>query len=304
MRIDVHSHFNPPRLAEAGAHHWSGWVPVHPPDLNTRVDAMDAAGIDLQLLWPYVQPNFPNLAKSRDFARFTNDIYRELGVRYRGRFSGWGSIPLPHVDAALAEIEYCLDDARFLGIGLGCSAAAIPLDDPQFDPIWAELDRRRAAVFIHPGQVRSGMPGATDYGLTLCLSSPMEIALASARLVLSGVSRRYPNVKFILATAGGMIPYVADSIVEAARRHGSDLGGIDVRAGLADFFYDTSVGKDPGKLSRTCDLCGTSHILFGTDAPYGDMASSVALVLDQFGVSDAEAILNRNAHSVLCHVDP
>jgi aminocarboxymuconate-semialdehyde decarboxylase len=247
------------------------------------------------------------LAKSSDFARLTNDIYRDAAVRHPGRISAWGCIPLPHVDAALAELEYCLDEAKFAGIGFGCSAAAIPLDAPAFEPIWGELNRRKASVFIHPGQVRSNMPGASDFGLTICVSSPMEMAVAGARLVLSGLSQRYSDVKIILASSGGALPYIHENIQFAAKLFGGEaLANVSVRNRLAELYYDTSMSRDPKKLTRLCDLCGSSHIVFGTDAPHVNMAENIAMIREYFNKSEADAILDRNAADILslhCHIE-
>jgi aminocarboxymuconate-semialdehyde decarboxylase len=72
-------------------------------------------------------------------------------------------MPLPHADAALKELERCLDTLGIRGVTLGCSIAGRQIDDPSFEPFFAELDRRRTVLFLHPVGV-SGGPESLDYG--------------------------------------------------------------------------------------------------------------------------------------------
>jgi 6-methylsalicylate decarboxylase len=304
MRIDVHAHFNPAPLAQASLR-LGGQKPMGPPhdaDLAPRLAAMDEAGIAMALLWPTFQPDLPEAGAARALARLTNDLYAAVMARHPGRFSAWGAVPMLHGDAALAEIAHVLDDLGMAGIGLGCSLAGKPLDHEDFAPIWQELDRRGAAVFIHPGQCVGDFPGGGDFLLGPCLCSPAEIGIAAARLVLSGLTERFPHVRIVLATGGGSLPYAVGKM-GVIRRMLPEMAPFrgDLRAELGRFYYDTSFPEEPTKLIALRDLCGAGHLLLGSDQPFGSMAQSIAAIEQAtcFDADEKRAILDENAASLL-----
>ena len=175
------------------------------------------------------------------------------------RFAAFGVLPLPHVDASLAELERCLDTLGMVGINLGCSIAGRQIDDPALEPIFAELDRRGTTVFFHPiGDLLPGDLGAA-YGLDWLVGAPFEDTLTALRLVLSGLSDRYSNAKYVIPHLGGTIPFLFARI----HRRSPDLA-----ASLGKLYYDTVSHATPA-LACTCEAVGPSRLLYGTDYPYG-----------------------------------
>src|SRR5262249_49492716 len=119
--------------------------------LDERVDLLTEVGIDMQVLSvAQRQPSLPKEADAVEAARLVNDIYADVCRRYPAPFTASGAIPLPHGDAAVAEGERCVGSLGMVGITLGCSIFGRPLDDPAFEPFWAELNRRGTVVFLHP----------------------------------------------------------------------------------------------------------------------------------------------------------
>src|SRR5919206_358565 len=145
MRIDVHAHYFAPeyiaclaRLGDPRAESRDA-VPGGPPTLVQQREVLETVGIDLQVLSiSLLHPYLPREADAVEAARLSNDIYADASRTQGGRFAAFGCVPLPHVDAALAEAERCLDRLGMLGITIGCSVARRPLDDPAFDPFFAE----------------------------------------------------------------------------------------------------------------------------------------------------------------------
>lgn len=311
MRIDVHAHFNPAALANASIK-FGGQKPMgppHPDDLQPRLEAMDRAGVDMAILWPTFQPDLADARAASDFARLTNDLYREQMSLRGTRLSAWGAIPLPHVDAALAETARCLDELGMAGIGFGCSVAGKPLDSAEYHPVWEELDRRAATVFIHPGQVGGGFPGGSDFALGPCLCSPAEIAIAGARLVLSGLTEKFPKVNVVLATGGGSLPYAVGKM-EIVRKFLPDAAPFrgDLKQELGRLYYDTSFPDEPTKLLALRELCGAGHLVFGSDQPFGSMEQAIRSIEEAscLGQEEKHTILDCNAARLLgidhvCH---
>lgn len=304
MRIDVHAHYNPAALAEAtlrfGGQKPMG--PAHPDDLQPRLDAMAEAKVETSVLWPTFQPDLPEAGAARDFARLTNDLYREKMSVHGRAISAWGAVPLPHVDFAIEEAVRCLDELGMAGIGLGCSIAGSPLDSPAFHPFWEEMDRRGAVVFLHPGQVGGCFPGGSDFALGPCLCSPAEIGIAGARLVLSGLTEKFANVRFVLATGGGALPYAVGKM-EIVRNFMPDAAPFrgDLRQELARFYYDTSFPEEPTKLLALSKVCPIDHIVFGSDQPFGSVQHGIASIEQASFLSDDDkrAILDLNAAKLL-----
>src|SRR5262245_50904800 len=214
MRIDVHAHYFPQefvdcvaRVVDPAITRTTARAPGQGLDLDERLALMDSAGIDMQVLSASAaQPYAPNRGDAVEAARLGNDIYADVCKRYPGRFAAFGAVPLPHVDAAIAEVERCLDTLGFKGITTGCSVAGRQLDDAAFEPLWAELDRRAPARFLHPLGMGFGAE-LQGYGLDWLIGALLEDTIAALRLVLSGVTTRYPNIKVIVPHLGGTIPF-------------------------------------------------------------------------------------------------
>src|SRR5919202_5166093 len=215
MRIDVHAHYFPreyieciARVVDPAVRPTTARAPGAALDLDERLALMDSAGIDLQVLSAsLVHPYAPEAGDAAAAARLGNDLYADVCRRYRGRFAAFGAVPLPHIDAALAEVERCLDTLGFLGVALGCSVAGRPLDDPAFEPFWAELDRRGTVVFLHPMFV--GFSAELQaYNLQSMVGALFEDTVTTLRLLLSGITTRYPRIRVIVPHLGGTLPFM------------------------------------------------------------------------------------------------
>lgn len=320
MRIDVHAHYSPTayfdRMEELGAF---DEIPVfqimkalyrpatrkpgaqparNRDDIAGRLADMDAAAVDMQILsLGAAQPYFLDPDKAVAASRLANDLSGQLIDKYPDRFSAFGAIPLPHVEDAVDEVVRCLDAMAFAGVGLGCSAAGIPLDDPRFDAVWAALDARSAVVFLHPGVGIHGIVGSGEHHLAPDFVSPAELAVAAARLVVSGLTLRYPNVHFLLATTGGGLPFFARRFDRGLRQDDShrydDLGGFLPH--LREFHYDTSVLEEPLVLQTAAELFGTDQIMLGSDFSRPGVTSAAAVAY----VTEADFLSGEQKRSIL-----
>jgi 6-methylsalicylate decarboxylase len=317
MRIDVHAHHFPADYVElvrrlggqfsANAHN----LPGARLPLDERVDLLAEVGIDLQVLSvSQHQPYFPREADAVAAARLANDIYVDVCRRYPARFAAFGAVPLPHVDAAVAEAARALDTLGMLGLTLGCSIARRPLDDPAFEPFWAELDRRGTVVFLHP--VGLGvLEGEDPYGLIWMIGAPVEDTVAALRLVMSGLTSRYPRIRFIVPHLGGTVPFLLQRVENSAAIERT-MGrwaepGVTPRTLLGRLWYDT-VNSHPEALLCTCGSFGADRVLLGTDFPYlyGPKLRRCLTYIEEAGLSaaDTAAILGGNAQALLSLTPP
>jgi 6-methylsalicylate decarboxylase len=264
MVIDVHAHYYPPRYLELIGR------PGLPPaaaaalagqGIGGRLALLDRAGIDTQVLSvSQAQPYLPDPAAAAEAARVANEEYATLCDAHPGRFLTFAALPLPHADQALAEIGRVAAIPSVAGFTIGCSVAGRQLDDPLFEPVFAELARRGAVVFLHPvGQEET--PWLAGHNLAWLVGAPFEDTAAALRLVLSGTLDRFPGLTFIVPHLGGTIPFL---IARVSRKSAAEIGN-----GLRAMYYDTVSGSAEA-LASACRVFGAGRLLFGTDYPYCD----------------------------------
>ena len=268
-RIDVHQHVVPPFWAEALADHGgdpSGWgSPVWSPDSAIAfMDSQQIATGVLSLTAPSVQ-GWTGHQKG-EMARRVNEYTADLVAKRPDRFGNFATLPLPDIEASLSEIGFAFDTLKADGVVVLSNYAGRYLGDPCFEPVWAELNRRDAVVFIHPGKpaipMIDGIPGpVVDY--------PFDTTRTAVQMVLNGVLRRYPCIRFILSHAGGFLPYAAHRFAELANAIKPEgPAPADILHSLRQFYFDTALSSGPAALPSLVAFASTSNILYGSDYPY------------------------------------
>jgi 6-methylsalicylate decarboxylase len=267
---------------------------------------MDDASIDvavLSLSTPGVHTG--DSTKARTLARRCNEFAAGLVGARPDRFMSLASLPLPDVDASLEELSYAIDVLGLDGFVLFTNSNGVYLGDAALEPVFEELERRKAVVFVHPNP----SPDAVAHSLGLpdnLLDFPTDTNRAVAQMHYTNRFARTPNVKYIFSHAGGSIPYLAArfAIIDEM---GFVAGG-EQRGTAADMFrrmyWDTALAASDPVLRMLRDIAGISQILFGTDFPYQrrDLAvKSKQQILHSSALDDLErrAILGGNASSLL-----
>ena len=307
MRIDVHAHYFSAEYldlldASGGVESTTSpgrrslW-PTPATDLEVRFAAMDRAGVRLQILSiSGVAPYFANEAAAVAGARMANDQYAEIVRQHPDRFAAFATLPMPHVDAALAEMERALDELGAVGVTLSTSVLGMSLAEPRFAPIFEELNRRHSVLFIHPAGVACHSPDIMSSGLQWPLGAPFEDTLCAIQLIQGGFPTRYPHLEIILPHLGGTLPMLVHRLDELSRRHVSIE--LDMYDAVRRFWYDTVNGFPPA-LRLACDAFGTDRLLFGTDYPFWrEEAHQLAMTyVHEIGLSEVEktAIFEGNA---------
>ncbi len=310
MRIDVHSHLYPAEfldlMVSLGREDLRR---VHRQELDMadRVAAQDASGVDAQVL-SFVGLNavVDDPGGAAEAAQCLNDIYADVCARGAGRFLAFGTLPLPHVARAVEEVERALRSPTCVGVALPCSVSGVPLDDPRFDSLWAALDEQRTTVLIHPvGSDSGGHWGLDEWGLGAMLGSPMQIGIAACRLVFSGLSARYPRVRFILAQAGGFLPARWEAIENIVLRPGFaghapymlgwvkdlDVDPDDPMARFRDFYYDTAgLHQTPTMLTLAQRTYGLDRLVLGSDALFGSLTGVVEFLTNSPVLGNEQAM--------------
>jgi len=270
--IDVHHHILPDVFWRAtnDAHNPVGGISPAPWSKESTLSYMDDAGIDVAITsisTPGVHMGDDRAA--RDLARRVNELSAELIQERSDRFGGFAALPLPDVDGALRALEYALDVLELDGVVLFSNARGIYLGDRRFRPLFDELERRGAIVFVHP--TSSPDPAARSLGLPDSLIDfTADTTRALAQLHYGNTFARTPNVQYIFSHAGGTIPYLATrfAIVDEM----NVIPGAEERGAAADtlrrLYWDTALSWHAPNLQMLRSVVGMRQVLFGSDYPY------------------------------------
>jgi predicted TIM-barrel fold metal-dependent hydrolase len=302
--IDVHHHILPDVFWRAtnDAHNPVGGIVPAPWSKESTLSYMEDAGIDVAITsisTPGVHMGDDSAA--RDLARRVNELSAELIQERPDRFGGFAALPLPDVDGALRALEYRLDVLKLDGVILFSNARGIYLGDKRFRPLFDELERRGAVVFVHPNS--SPDPAARSLGLPdTLIDFAADTTRAVAQLHYGNTFARTPNVKYIFSHAGGTIPYLATrfSIIDEM----NVIPGAEERGTAADtlrrLHWDTAVSWYPANLHILRSVVGMSQVLFGSDYPYLRRDLAVACrhevgTSEELDGAERRAVLANNA---------
>ena len=126
---------------------------------------MDAAGVEKQVLSPNHPPYLPDEAEGVKAVQMLNDGYADLAHRYPQRIASYVMLPLPHIDAALKEMERGFDQLGCVGVNMNIICLGRSVAETEFEPIYAEMNRRGAILFVHPAGSGICSPFITGYDI-------------------------------------------------------------------------------------------------------------------------------------------
>ncbi len=297
-RIDFHFHLIPKfyqdAVYEAGTGPQIGRYPDWSPE--RALDLMDAHSIEValtSLAQPGVQ--FGDPARALALARRCNDYAAELVARWPKRFGAFAVVPMWDIGGAIAEVGYALDVLGHQGVCLFASYGERFLGDPYFDPLLEELDRRRAVVFVHPAFHPSSRKLALPWP-GFMMEYLFDTTRAAVNLVFSGATERFPRIRFVLAHAGGLVPYFAWrlSVSPMIDPRLPRLASEQIFARLGHFWYDTALCPTPETMACLAGVARPEQVVFGTDWPFAN-AAVVAAAFKTSAGSVLPAGLKRGA---------
>lgn len=278
--VDVHHHAYHPELVQAmhrhGVTHMAPGVPVPtwtPSDSLRVMDGNGLAAAVLSVLLPNAVSTL-DAGRGAGLVRSANEWTAELVRDHPDRFGALATLPMPDVDRTLAEIAHAYDVLGLDGVVVSASQAdGRYLGDPGFAPVLDELDRREAVVFMHPNpSARCTCAGGPDFASAVpppLVDFIMDTTRAVAQMLFGGTLIRYPRIRYVLAHAGGAVPFLAWRLALAGTWVlAGQEGGESVEAQLRRLYYETAQSAFPGALRCLRAVTDDSHILFGTDFPF------------------------------------
>ena len=310
MRIDVHAHYWTEDyvdllvdLGQAGAGAVRGIGAGGGAELEARLRLMDRAGVQMQVLSACPQlPYGGDGQKAAATARFVNDQYAGLVQRRRDRFSAFAALPMPHLDESLGEMGRALDELHLAGVAMNTTVLGRALVEPEYEPVFAELNRRAAVLYLHPAGNSACTPLIANYHLTWMAGAPVEDTISVMHLITHGIPTRYPDIKIINSHLGGALPMLLQRADDQYRWEAPDTPEPPSVAARR-MWYDTVGHGHVPALRCAIDSLGADRLLLGTDFPYenGDtFVRAVDYINDpQIDANAARAILDHNASALL-----
>jgi predicted TIM-barrel fold metal-dependent hydrolase len=301
-RIDIHHHFIPQfhvdammapgRRAGAPPPKWSP---------ASSLEDMDKSGIAAAVL-SIAQPGVwygNNVEEARGLARQLNEYGTKMVRDHPGRFGLFAVIAPPDVQGSLKEIEYAFDTLKADGIGLLTSYQDKYLGDPPFGPVYEELNRRKAVIYVHPTTpdcCRGLVPGIPPGSIEYATDSTRTIA----HLVFSGTAMKFPDIRWIFSHSGGTLPFLTSRFIRLAEERKPTNLPDGPLPEFRKFYYELAQGNTPGQIAALLKMVSISQVLYGTDYPFRDGAEVNRGIADWgFTAADQRAVERETALKLL-----
>jgi aminocarboxymuconate-semialdehyde decarboxylase len=320
MKIDVHTHFIPPKFIDDARqghalnnikleqHPDGEWV-VHPQgykyplsaefwDMEAKLRQMDKLGLNISVLSisPTLFFYWAEAKSTAEFCQLANETVAKFAAQSGGRLYGMATVPLQDPEAATVELRRAVTRFGLRGVEIGTVMENVPLDDRRYDPFFSAAEELDVPVMLHPYYVGS-KPQLGDYYMTNLIGNPLDTTIAAARLILSGCLDRHPKLKVVLVHAGGFLPFQIGRL-----DHGYDVRtetNANIKRPPSTYlnrFYVDTITHANLPLKFLIDLFGKDNVVIGTDLPF-DMADThftERLSLANLDAATANAIQSQN----------
>jgi 6-methylsalicylate decarboxylase len=265
--VDIHAHFAPPTTLEAREAGWRAltqakFLTAEPYQwaAEQALATMDNLGVAMQMLSPI--PLSADVTQLRAW----NDFGAQLVKEHPGRFGLLAGLPTYDPGEALAEIKRGDTQTHPDGYLVATRAGGVPIGDGRLAPVWAELNRRRAVIFVHPSPEIDpplNQPAAL-------VEVTFETARAITDLLYNGFFQRYPDITMVLAHCGGALPALSGRLkllgAEPWVPNPQHLSAEDISRDLSRLYLDTAATGLDSHLAAAVSMVAHDHVVYGGDA--------------------------------------
>jgi 6-methylsalicylate decarboxylase len=309
--IDTHHHFYPPQYLKA----WMDWedqrklphfpgVPEWTPARS--IEEMDKNGVRTAVISLASTPGLwfgASAEAAGHTAKLCQDYAAEMRRDYPGRFGIFAPLSMMDVDATLKEVEYAFDVLKADGVNLQTNYGDKWLGNALYKPVFEELNRRKAVVYVHP--LVAACCGNLSVGaFPAVIEVPHDTTRTVTSLLLGGAFVRYRDIKWLFSHAGGTVPMLAGRInaFYGARPNRKEFAPDGIEEELRRLYYDTANATSAPAMAALLKLVPASQVTFGSDYPYFPLNQLADL--RQLGLSpaDLQGITSDNVMRLIPHL--
>jgi len=301
MIIDAHSHWLPGEII-SNAHFYSkAWG-----DIDAQLKLMQAQGIDKAVLSYPTSDAHLKLGSMSVVSRIFNDNVAEIVKRFPDKFIGAAVLPTDNADDMIIELRRSREELGFKAVSLASSYNGKYLDDKLFIPLYKEIAGENIPIFVHSQTVNPiGFERVQDPLRTPVIEYIFDMTMCAGKLLMSGILRDYPNLKFIFANFAGATPLLKDRFDATYNMLRSvnfvkDLKG-SPSGYLKNIYVDTGGDANKSNLCLALEMFGAKQILWGSDWPAKKDASGSIAAVKELAISeeDINNILGGNLERML-----
>lgn len=277
--MDVHGHFSPP-LDEKAKVELQRYLITN--NVNARLDQVvwdPATAVQYLDMVDVAMQMLSNAGAHRtDSARHFNDYGAKVVSEFPRRFGLLAIIPAGEPVMAVEEMRRCWNELGCDGFSIVSQYDGTYLGDLRFEPIWAEAERLGATIFLHPLAIGWNAPalGRPAAFLEVCFDTARTVV----DMMYAGVFRRHPQLKIILAHAGGALPALAYRVESLGTLNWmpnpNKITATEMRDAMASLYYDTALSATDHALAPLLAVTSSDHIVYGSD--YGAPCTDVAVL--------------------------
>ena len=243
-----------------------------------RIADMDKHGIDMQVI-SYTSPGIQMLngETAITMAKKANDMLFNAIKKNPDRFAGFASLPTSDPNAAVKELERCVNELGFKAIMINGRTGDLFLDNDYFAPILEAAERLKTPIYIHPVVPPKEVYKAYYDNLDPLVSARFstagwgwhcEAGIHGMRLILAGIFDKYPNLQIILGHWGEMATFYLERINQTM-----DNVATSLERSISDYFqnnfYITPSGMfTTSSLLNSIQTIGADRILYSVDYPF------------------------------------
>lgn len=278
-------------------------------DPSSRLADQDVDGVTGEVLYPSL---LMALFSIRDRPvvhaglRTYNDWIRAFCSESPSRLVEVACLPLPDVDAAVAELHR-VADLGVRGVAIPCQTPINqPYHHPMYEPFWAEAAEIGLPISLHVQTGTEWRMGAPDHvdPIEAYVLGPSVAQTTIADLVCGGVVHRHEGLRFVIVEfETGWVPHFLARLDQAAYRNHADVEQLDrlpsdyVRESFWFTFEDDAVG-----IAMRASI-GVDKLMWANDYPHIDSSwpNSQAVLADLFASTPEDertAMVNGNVKSL------
>ena len=273
--------------------------PASDVDIEARVAMMDDAGVQWQILSMPPLPTLGDEADTVKMVRMVNDAHASMVAQYPDRFQAYIELPLPYLDASLAELERCRTEHGMHSVNILMSHGTTSAIAEEYDRLFATINETETIVFFHPRVSGLCSPLITDYGLTPSVGPAVEDTVLVAQMIVRQFPMKFPNLRIVIPHLGGMLPIYLNRMDNQMARALPDLPE-KPSAIVRRLWFDTLVHSSAVALRAAREAFGVDRLVTGSDYPSLEHFEGYKASFDYIchaGLSDADVhqIMHVNA---------